>query len=138
LRAKPSGVATLGTFPWPHYRLDLELEPRSGVVLLRVTRADVLRSRDQLPPLLHVLRDVLNDLPGPAEAWAHPGTFDNGLVAAPAGGFALSRGAEKRPRLERLESVPLVVCASLGLGEPDAALFTARHGVNDAVVGVTR
>lgn len=136
--AKPRAVATLGTFPWPHYVLHLELEQRPGAVLLRVVRAEVRKSRGQPTPLLHGLRDALNHLSDSAEAWAHAGTFDNGLVSAPIGGFAVCKGGEKRPRLERLERAPRVVRASLGLGEPDATLLAARHRVNDSVPGVAR
>lgn len=101
------GVATLGGFPWPHYRLGLGVEARRGAVLLRVTSARVMRTGDvDLPALATVVRDVLNELPEGAEAWLHTGTFNNGLVAAPAGGWALLRGVDKRPRLQPLPEMP--------------------------------
>jgi hypothetical protein len=137
-------VASLGTFPWPHYKLELGLEARGGAVLLRVASAQVTRTHERaLPGLAHVLRDVLNALPAGAEAWLHAGTFDTGLSARPAGGWALQRGSERRPQLCALELAPDVVeervptgTSSLGLGKPDAALLAARDGVHDAVPGV--
>lgn len=57
-------MATLGGFPWPHYRLTLALEQAPGAVLLRVKGAEVLRSNArELPALASVVRDVLNGLP---------------------------------------------------------------------------
>lgn len=139
LGRKPRAVATLGTFPWPHYRLSLQLERSAGAVLLRAVAGEVVRSRDEgLPALAHVLRDVLNELPEPARGWLHAGTFDNGLDVAPAGGWDVRRGHERRPRLERREESPRAARPSFGLGEPDPALLAARHGVNDAVPGVAR
>ena len=102
-----ASVATLGGFPWPHYRLALAIETRPGAVLLRITRGQVLRARDrQLPALVALFRDVLNELPEGAEAWLHAGAFNNGLLEVPPGGWALRRGTEKRPQLLALETEP--------------------------------
>lgn len=133
------GVATLGGYPWPHYRLALLVERREGAVLLRVNGAQVVRtSEGDLPALASVLRDVLNELPAGAKAWLHAGAFNNGLVAVPAGGWALERGAEKRPRLRPLATTPTVARASFRFGEPDASLLAVRHGVNHSIPGVAR
>lgn len=107
LHQQAHAVGTLGTYPWPFYRLQVAVSQRAGVVLLHIQSAEVKRTRDaSLPGLAHVLRDVLNELPAGAEAWLHAGLFDNGLVRAPEGGWQLLRGDEKRPRLARLESMP--------------------------------
>lgn len=132
-------VATLGGFPWPHYRLSLAIEQRRGAVLLRVVGAEVTRTADDdLPALASVVRDVLNELPRGAEAWLHAGAFNNGLVEVPAGGWMLERGDQKRPRLQPLPVEPGVVRASLRAAEPNAARLAARHGVNDAFPGIAR
>lgn len=132
-------VATLGGFPWPHYRLVLALEERRGAVLLRVVGAEVTRTGDDhLPALAHVLRDALNELPQGAEAWLHAGAFNNGLVETPAGGWSLERGNEKRPRLQPLPAEPDVVRTSLRAAEPDAARLALGHRVHDAFPGVAR
>lgn len=110
LGKRRSSIATLGGYPWPHYRLTLAVEATAGAVLLRVTGADVVRTRDSgLPALATLLRGVLTALPESSEAWLHPRAFDNGLSATPAGGFSVQRGTEKRPRLCRLELVPPAV-----------------------------
>ena len=107
LGASRATVATLGGFPWPHYRLVVGLETQRGAVLLRIEAAEVVRSGDrELTALASVLREVLNALPSDAECWLHPGTFNNGLVEVPAGGWSLRRGAEKHPRLAPLPSRP--------------------------------
>lgn len=109
-------VATLGGFPWPHYRLSLTVEARRDVLLLRVEAASVLRSRDRaLPALASVLREILNALPEEVEAWLHAGTFDNGLVAAPTGGWSLQRGAQKHPRFAPLARTPDAVATHFAL-----------------------
>lgn len=109
-------VATLGGFPWPHYRLSLRIETRPDAVLLRVSSARVLRTGDgALPALASVLRDVINELPEPVEAWLHSGTFNNGLVAVPHGGWSLQRGRERHPRFVPLERTPDAVVAHLAL-----------------------
>jgi len=96
-------VATLGGYPWPHYCLRLAVEVTPGAVLLRVVGARVMRTRDRkLPALATLVRDALNQLPEDAAAWIHPGTFANGLVPTPAGGWAVSAGNERRPRLRAL------------------------------------
>jgi len=96
-------VATLGGYPWPHYCLRLAVEVVPGAVLLRVVGARVMRTRDRnLPALATLVRDALNQLPHDAAAWLHPGTFSNGLVTTPAGGWAVSPGTERRPRLRAL------------------------------------
>jgi hypothetical protein len=41
--------------------------------------------------------------------WAHAGTFNNGLVAVPAGGWSLQRGSERHPRFAPLERAPEAV-----------------------------
>jgi len=117
------GVATLGGYPWPHYRLGLGVEVRRGAVLLRVTEAQVMRTGDvDVPALASVVRDVLNELPEEAEAWLHAGTFNNGLVAVPAGGWALLRGPGKRPQLQPRAEVPLPAM----LEAPGLSSSTAR------------
>jgi hypothetical protein len=127
-------VATLGGFPWPHYRLSLGVEVRHGAVLLRVRSAEVSRSNEQsLPALASLVRDVLNELPEGTVGRLHAGAFNNGLVDVPAGGWALERGLEKRPRLHALPTMPEAVRSSLRLGEPDAALLALGHRVDDAV-----
>jgi hypothetical protein len=132
-------VATLGGFPWPHYRLSLAVEERRGAVLLRVVGAEVTRTGDEkLPALASVVREVLNELPHGAEAWLHAGAFNNGLVAAPAGGWSLERGDEKRPRLQPLAAEPDVVRTSLGAAEPDAPRLALGHRVDDAFPGIAR
>lgn len=132
-------VATLGGFPWPHYRLTLAVEERRGAVLLRVVGAEVTRTGDDdLPALASVLRDALNELPQGAEAWLHAGAFNNGLVEAPAGGWSLERGDQKRPRLQPLSVEPDVVRTSLRAAEPNAARLSVGHGVNDALPGIAR
>jgi len=109
LGKRTESVATLGGFPWPHYRLGLTIEERRGAVLLRVMGAQVMRTRDRdVPALASLLREVLNELPEGTEAWLHAGAFNNGLVAVPAGGWALERGAEPRPRLRALPEAPEV------------------------------
>lgn len=103
-------VATLGGYPWPHYVLELGIESCGGALLFRIEAARVRRSGDLgLPALASVLRDSLNDLPEDVEAWLHAGTFNNGLVEVPAGGWAVERGAEKHPRLTPLERAPGLV-----------------------------
>jgi len=103
-------VATLGGFPWPHYRLELSVEARHGAVLLRVQRAEVTRTRDRdVTALASALREVLHELPDDARCWLHAGTFNNGLVEVPAGGWSLERGTEKRPRFTPLAEPPDVV-----------------------------
>jgi hypothetical protein len=103
-------VATLGGFPWPHYRLSLRLEARRDALLLRIESASVLRSRERsLPALASVLREILNEQPDGVEAWLHAGTYNNGLVAVPSGGWSLRRGAEKHPRFAPLEHTPELV-----------------------------
>lgn len=88
----------------------LALEKKRGALLLRIESAEVCRSRDaQLPALASVLREVLNELPEDVQAWLHAGTFDNGLVALPAGGWSLRRGREKHPRFAALERTPEAV-----------------------------
>lgn len=112
-----ASVATLGGYPWPHYRLALRVESRQGAVLLRVAGAEVVRTKDgTLPALAHVLRDVLSELPEQAQAWLHSGAFNNGLVAPPAGGWSIERGQEPRPRFSALEERP----ACLALRARDA------------------
>jgi hypothetical protein len=130
-------VATLGGFPWPHYRLSLTVEARHGAVLLRVTSAQVSRSNERsLPALASLVRDVLNELPDGAIAWLHAGAFNNGLIDVPAGGWALERGLEKRPRFLALSTMPEAARSSLCLREPDAARLALGHRVDDAVPGV--
>jgi hypothetical protein len=132
-------VATLGGFPWPHYRLVLAVEKRRGAVLLRVVGAEVTRTGDDnLPALASVVREVLNELPRGADAWLHAGTFNNGLVAMPAGGWSLERGNERRPRLQPLSAEPDVVRTSLRAAEPDTARLTLGHRVDDAFPGIAR
>jgi hypothetical protein len=115
LGKRAQSVATLGGFPWPHYRLGLGIETRQSAVLLRVTRAEVVRTRDRdLPALASVVREVLNELPEGAQAWLHAGTFNNGLVAVPPGGWALERGTEKRPRLRALQETPAACAGNPG------------------------
>lgn len=100
-------VATLGGFPWPHYRLRLAIEQQRGAVLLRVVSAEVMRSRDrELPALAGALRSALNELPGGAAAWLHRGAFNNGLSEPPPGGWDLQRGDEKRPRFVARAELP--------------------------------
>lgn len=112
-------VATLGGFPWPHYRLALAVEERRGAVLLRVVGAEVTRTGDDdLPALATVVRNALNELPEGAEAWLHGGAFNNGLVATPLGGWAVQRGAEKRPALRALHEAPTAIRASFAAMEP--------------------
>ncbi len=107
LGKRSESVATLGGFPWPHYRLQLTIEQRAGAVLLRVTGAQVVRTRDRdVPALASLVRAALNDLPEGTQAWLHAGTFNNGLVAVPAGGWALEPGTEQRPRLRALQDAP--------------------------------
>lgn len=107
-----ASVATLGGYPWPHYRLALRVESRQSAVLLRVVGAQVVRTKDgTLPALAHVLRDVLSELPAPAEAWLHSGAFNNGLVAPPAGGWSIERGQERRPTLTALVERPDCLCS---------------------------
>lgn len=132
-------VATLGGFPWPHYRLLLAVVQRRGAVLLRVVGAEVTRTGDDnLPALASLVREVLNELPQGAAAWLHAGTFNNGLVAVPAGGWSLERGDEKRPCLQPLAAEPDVVRTSLRAAEPDAARLALGHRVNDAIPGIAR
>lgn len=130
-----AAVATLGGYPWPHYRLELRLSIRPGAVFLHVIDAKVLRSREgAMPALASLLRDALNELPEGAQAWLHEGAFNNGVAERPAGGWSVQRGTEARPRLAALEQLPeRVQGASLGLREPDAALLASGHGVDDAV-----
>lgn len=111
-----AAVATLGGFPWPHYRLTLAIEPRPGAVLLRVVAAQVVRSGErELPALASLLRDELNPLPPEVEVWLHAGTFNNGLVTVPAGGWKLERGVERLPRFSALEEGPDLASAHLAL-----------------------
>lgn len=120
-------VATLGGYPWPHYRLELALEESHGAVLLRVDRAEVLRSREgELPALASLLRDALNGLPDDAHAsaWLHRGAFNNGLVESPPGGWSIERGSERRPKLIALREAPLFG-AQLVQSEPEAARAVA-------------
>jgi hypothetical protein len=133
-------VATLGAYPWPHYRLALVLETRSGAVLLRATAGEVVRSAERdLPALSSLLRDVLNELPGEAEAWLHAGAFSNGLLPTPAGGWTVERGESKRPRFTARDVLPdYVAKVSLGFREPDALLLAARYGIDDAVPRIVR
>lgn len=132
-------VATLGGFPWPHYRLVLAVEARRGAVLLRVVGAEVTRTGDDdLPALASVVRGVLNELPQGAEAWLHAGAFNNGLVAVPAGGWSLERGHEKRPQLLPMSAEPDAVRMSLRAAEPDAGRLALRHRVDDAFPGIAR
>jgi hypothetical protein len=140
LGKRAASVATLGGFPWPHYRLTLAIDAGQGQVFLRVSAAEVTRTRDQdVPALATLLREVLNELPEGVEAWLHPGTFDNGLVQTPAGGWAVERGQEKRPRLRALAERPgPLQVASLRLGEPDALPLALGNRVDNAVPGVTR
>jgi len=121
-------VGTLGTYPWPLYRLDVAVTEGSGVVLIHIRSAEVKRTRDaSLPGLAHVLRDVLNELPDGAEAWLHAGLFDNGLVSPPPGGWQLLRGDEKRPGLARLERMPAE------LGAPAVLVTAPRAGQSHTV-----
>jgi hypothetical protein len=116
-------VATLGGYPWPHYRLELALEESRGAVLLRVIKAEVLRTRErELPALASLLRGVLNGLPEDAKvsAWLHRGAFNNGLVDSPPGGWSIERGSERRPKLVALREAPLLV-AQLAQSEPELA-----------------
>jgi hypothetical protein len=107
LHRQAHSVGTLGTYPWPFYRLELAVSQRAGLVLLHIQSADVKRTRDAaLPGLAHLLRDVLNELPAGAGVWLHAGLFDNGLVSLPPGGWQLLRGDEKRPQLAQLENLP--------------------------------
>jgi hypothetical protein len=116
LGASGQCVATLGGFPWPHYRLSLRVEARRDAVWLRIEAASVLRSRERsLPALASVLRDLLNELPDAVEAWAHAGTFNNGLVAVPNGGWSLRRGHERHPRFAPLARIPGAVADHLAL-----------------------
>jgi hypothetical protein len=133
-------VATLGTFPWPHYKLAISIEVQRGAVMLRVTAGEVTRNADSdLPALASVLRDLLNEQPGDVEAWLCAPAFSNGLVAAPAGGWSIVRGASPRPQFLAREAAPeRVATASLGLREPDAPLLASRHRVHDAVPRVAR
>jgi hypothetical protein len=135
-----ASIATLGVFPWPHYRLVLAVEQHASAILLRVTAAEVVRTKHRdVPALATILRDVLNELPEGAHAWMHAGTFGNGLDEPPLGGWALQRGAEKRPRFEALALAPEVTRLSLlGLGEPDALLLALRNRVDHAVPGIAR
>ena len=140
LGKRAAAVATLGAFPWPHYRLALMIETRHGAVLLRVTAGEVVRSADRdLPALASLLRDVLNELPSGVEAWLHAGTFTNGLVATPPGGWSVQRGDGKRPQFTAREAPPEQLApASLGLREPDALVLAAGHRIHDAVPRVAR
>ncbi|HXK19094.1 MAG TPA: hypothetical protein VNG33_14880 [Polyangiaceae bacterium] len=140
LGKRAASVARLGGFPWPHYRLTLAVEASGDQVVLRVVAAEVARTKDHdLPGLATLVREVLNELPEGARAWLHAGTFDNGLVETPPGGWALERGDEKRPRLRALDHHPEPVrLTSLGLREPDAALRTSGYRVDDAVPRVAR
>lgn len=105
-------IATLGGFPWPHYRLSLAIERGFGCVLLRVKRAAVARTGDRpAAALASLLRDVLNELPESAEAWLHRGAFDNGLGPAPAAGWRIERGGQRRPRLTAHAELPSVLLA---------------------------
>jgi hypothetical protein len=125
-------IATLGAYPWPHYCLKLAIEVVPGAVLLRVVGARVMCSHEtNLPALATLVRDALNELPNDAAAWIHPGTFSNGLVATPEGGWAISRGIEKRPKLQALSDAERPNL--LRLREPDALFFAAWDRVNDAV-----
>jgi hypothetical protein len=108
----PAGrcVATLGGFPWPHYQLELGIEERRGALVLRIEAARVCRTGDAAPvALASALRDVLNALPEDAEAWLHAGTFNNGLIDVPPGGWSLARGVERHPRFTPRERSPELV-----------------------------
>jgi hypothetical protein len=110
LERDAAAIATLGGFPWPHYRLSLAIERRSGCVLLRVKRAAVVRTGDRpAAALASLLRDVLNELPEGAEAWLHRGAFDDGLTASPEAGWSVARGSERRPQLAALSELPPVL-----------------------------
>jgi hypothetical protein len=140
LGKRRAAVATLGTFPWPHYRLALAIETRAGAVLVRVTAGQVMKSGDRdLPALASLLRDLLNELPTGVEAWLRAGAFTNGLVEPPPGGWTVERGDSPRPRFTARETPPKqVTSASLGFREPDALVLAARHGIHDAVPRVAR
>jgi hypothetical protein len=130
LGRRRASVATLGGFPWPHYRLELAVEGAQGVVRLRVQSARVVRTKDrELVALATLVRDTLNELPEGARGWLHTGAFNNGLVQPPNGGWLVPRGSESRPRLSACAERPSSLC----LGEPQAALVAVGHGVNDAV-----
>lgn len=140
LGKRGSAVATLGAFPWPHYLLALRIETQRGAVLLRATSGRVVKSGDRdVPDLARLLRAVLNEAPDSVEAWLHADTFTNGLIDAPRGGWALLRGDGKRPQLSAREGLPEGVAPPLlGLGEPEALVLAARHGIHDAVPRVAR
>jgi hypothetical protein len=117
-----ASVATLGGFPWPHYRLELAIETARDAVLVRVDGADVVRSgQRELPALASVLRDVLNELPADAQGWLHAGAFNNGLVDTPEGGWSMARGREKHPRVAPLRQPPECVEAARARASPTAA-----------------
>lgn len=129
LGRRRASVATLGGFPWPHYRLELAVERAAGSVTLQVRGAQVLRTKDcDLVPLATLVRDTLNELPEGAGGWLHAGAFNNGLMQPPNGGWLVLRGSERRPRLSACTNPPRLLCA----GEPRAALAAVGHGVNDA------
>jgi hypothetical protein len=140
LGKRGSALATLGAFPWPHYLLTLRIETRRGAVLLRATSGRVIKTGDRaVPDLARLLRDALNELPDAVEGWLHAGTFTNGLVEAPRGGWMLQRGDSKRPQLSAREALPEEVARPLlGLGEPESLVLAARHRVHDAVPRVAR
>jgi hypothetical protein len=130
LGRRRASVATLGGFPWPHYRLELTAEGAQGVVRLRVRAARVVRTKDrELVALATLVRDTLNELPEGARGWLHSGAFNNGLVQPPNGGWLVLRGSESRPRLSACTERPSSLC----LGEPQTALVTVGHGVEHAV-----
>jgi hypothetical protein len=133
-------VASLGAFPWPHYLLTLRIETQRGAVLLRVTSGRVVKSGDRVvPDVARLLRDVLNEAADSVEAWLHADTFTNGLVEAPRGGWTLLRGESRLPQLSAREALPEEVARPLlGLGEPEALVLAARHGIHDAVPRVAR
>lgn len=119
-----AAIATLGGFPWPHYRLSLVIERGSGCVLLRVKRAAIVRTRDRpAAALASLLRDVLNELPEGAEAWLHRGAFDNGLTAAPDAGWRVERGSQRRPQLVAQSELPSGLAAA-----PSSAAVRAAAG----------
>ncbi len=140
LGKRRAAVATLGAFPWTHYKLSLSVEVRRGAVLVRATAGEVLRSADrELPALASLLRDLLNEQPSGVEAWLCAPAFTNGLAAAPVGGWSIERGTTTRPQFVAREAAPeQIATASLGLGEPDALLLAPGHRVNDAVPRVAR
>ncbi|HEY3255859.1 MAG TPA: hypothetical protein VGJ91_18000, partial [Polyangiaceae bacterium] len=103
-------VATLGGWPWPNYALSIRLARAAGVLELRVTRAELLRTHGAPPPsLIATLRDVLNEHPGAIDdTWLCPGTFygKHGPDQARSG-WLLEPGNEPRPRLVARAASPV-------------------------------